>query len=137
MQNISLPARFAQSMVFGGPNLDQIYIGTSSMAYTIRTGDILYDAVFPDEEGYFYRITDLGPGVRGRPVQKVSMRYASCAIESGQYIVPTATNTPSSTTNPTNPTATTVPPKQESRVVRKVQKAITKIVEVVGDLFYR
>lgn len=132
MQNISLPARFAQSMAFGGPNLDQIYVGTSSMAYTIRTGDILFDAVIPEEEGYLYRITDLGPGVRGRPVQKVSLRYASCAIESGQYIVPSATVASPPATNPTTATTTTVSPKQESDAEGKVRKVIKKIKDVAN-----
>lgn len=89
------------------------------MAYSIRTGQILFDAVRSDAEGFTYRITDLG--ARGRPVKKMSLRYASCAIESGQYVpiratnapIPVTSTTPTTSTLQTTQTNTTpVPPQQ-------------------------
>lgn len=72
---IPLPARLVPAFTWGGPNFDILYVASTEGMLNALTGIVTRNKSTP-ENGYIYEITGLG--VKGRPLRKIDMRFASC-----------------------------------------------------------
>lgn len=72
---IRIPGIFSQSITWGGPNYDTLFVTTDKAVYSVENGKILKFKAGP-EDGYIYQIKNVG--AKGQPERKVGLKYASC-----------------------------------------------------------
>lgn len=75
MQKVLLPVRYVQSFVFGGKNLDTIFVTTNAAEINPMLGRIT-SAVLSPENGKLYQIT--GVGVQGLPTIHLKKGFPYC-----------------------------------------------------------
>lgn len=78
LKRILLPVIYTESLTFGGPNLDILFVTTNSVQIIVETGGISGAVLLP-HYGSLYQITGLG--VRGRPAQKLFKDFPKCAVQ--------------------------------------------------------
>lgn len=76
LQTILFPAKFVQSLTWGGENMDTLFVGTSVIVYSIQSGKTV-PVKLPEADGHLYQETGLGRN----PAAKMDMRYATCLNE--------------------------------------------------------
>lgn len=78
LQKVPLPVALVQTLSFGGPHLDILFVTTTSYPFDIMTGGTADDPVTP-LNGLLYQIKGLG--VRGVPANRLPLRFATCALK--------------------------------------------------------